>query len=443
MSTKTPDTKLRSKARAHVRELDKQFPDSTRGFTIAPSSNPAADIASLRSRFEAGPLTDGQHFDTSNMRWMLDVNRQKAQRELEIASGNRFHRNIASDREELASLMRGAERSRELAEELAQYRQFEITSDLLAMPFALGAFQSVNLSADELPQIITPMARQYFTVRYLGQDGGAREAQWRNTRSAAEIEMRMLGTDKVEYPIIDLQQGDVNEFSKINAQLRYDLEMKVDDLALTNMNSGIMTSGIKSLLNIHPLINQANLPDSNYLDLTDVPTYGAAHVFTVARLKALLSQMAKWGFGFDPAGPVNIQSMVMSPLHARDSWDYVDLVSGWNSTATAGFEGQTRPKDTVSTQQRDAIMSSGGMMQSAWGYNWDTQYNSRLASGRVYVMTNQPVGWFFTKSEYDRVIEWKDQPDNIERNLAQIMMRRAVQFYMPQLWAYRYLVVDF
>lgn len=407
---------------------------------------PDIDVASMRSARQAAQPT----IDTSNWLWMLEHNRRHAQQDYELAHAGRFHwRTNPADYKELAQLMQQSMQDQSLQVELAQYRNFEITSDIQAIPFALGAFQQINLSADELPQMITPRTRQYFNVRYIGQDGGARQDQWRTARQAVNIEMRLLSTDRVEYPLMDLQQGDVNEFDIINAQLRFDMEMKIETAALDVLNANYSATGIKALLNVHPTINKDNIPDGNYLDLRDVPTYGPLNVFTITRLKAILNHMAMWGFGFDPDGPISLSTMIMSPLNARDSWDYIDLVSGWDTEGktwgTPDTSGRLSddPRTTVPTAMREQIWSGGGMLQNAWGYRWSTQYNPRLSKGRLYIFTNQPVGWFFTKTEWDRIIEWRDLPDFIEQNIGAVLHRRAIQFFMPDLWRYRFLVVDF
>jgi hypothetical protein len=426
----------RSQGRAKVNRLDKLMPNEKRNCIIRPISMDH-EIANIRR--QAKETSDP--IDTSALGWMLPHNRQKIARELASARGGRLNwRTNKKDREELIALLKGAAEPHdtENTRELASYRTFEITSDLLATPFALSPFQSINLSGDELPQIITPKTRQYFEVTYMGQDGGARRDQWRTTKRAEEMEMRLVSTPRVEYPLVDLQQGSVVEFDKINAQMRWDMEYKIENLALESLNNSLMANGIRDLIQIHPDIDETAIPDTNILDLRDVPTYGTANVWTVTRLKALLNHFAQWGFGFDPDGPISLQTMIMSPKNARDSWDYVDLVSGYDSTF-----GEDQPSRTITSQQREQIMSSGGLMNSAWGYNWNTQFNPRVVKGEAWCFTNQPVGWYFTKTEMDRTIEWKDDPDSIEQNIGQILFRKALQFYQPSLWAYRYLKVLF
>jgi len=434
-----PSRRLNSQDRALMRQLDAQFPDNKRDVNI--SCNPAMEIANLRS------CRDGfrtKEFDLSGMQWMQPFNRQKVAAELASAQEERFNwRGSLEDRDVLKKLMNDAYDSKEnvgKAKELADYRQFEITTDILAMPFAFGAFQSINLSADELVQIITPKTRQYFNVMWMGQDGGTQRAQWRTARSATELEMRLVSTERVEYPLIDLQLGDVNEFDKINQQLRWDMEYKLDNLALESLLEGKAESGLRAKLNIHPDIDQDNIPDTNYLDLTNTSLYGADGVWTLQRLKAVLRHFAMWGYtaGADPDGPIKLVSMLMSPQNAQDAWEYVDLVSGFDSSF-----GEKRPSDTITQSQREQIMSSGSLMQSAWGHSWTTQFNARIKKGRLYCLTNQPIGWFFTKTDWDRVIEWRDDPEHVEQNIGEIMLRRSVNFVRPELWGYRYLIVDF
>jgi len=433
-----PTTK--TQGRAIMRNLDQMFPNSNRSHAVSNAPNYEAEIASIRRAVQDPTV---KTFDTSGLTWMLHHNREKLAKELASAVDGRYHWRVnPTHRSELAALMQASEGDREKSKELASYRTFEITTDLMPGPFAGAGFQSINLSADEMPQIITPQSRQYFNVYWMGQDGGTKRAQWRTMREAESLEIALLNSDKVEYPLVDLQRGDVNQFDKVNTQLRWDMDWKIEKLALESMLANRQLSGMRAKLNVHPDIIQDNIPDSNYLDLTNVATYGADGVWTLARLKALLRYFAMWGYtaGADPDGPIQLKSMIMSPLNAQDAWDYVDLVSGFDSSGTFG---KSNPVDTVSTAQRDAIMSNGGLMQSAWGHSWTTQFNARIIKGRLYAMTNQPIGWQFTKTDWDKTFEWKDDVDHVIQNMGEIMMRKAISFVQPELWGYRYLIVDF
>lgn len=436
-------------SRGEVRELNQMFPTGKSPIKLERSSWADMDIANLRNTLQNTELQSGEEvprIDTNGMTWMLPFNRQKMARDLEIAHGGRYNwRFNPDDRKEYSSLIQRSMEDPEAKAELASYRTFEISTDVMATPFALGSFQAINLSADEMPLIVTPPVRQYYNVYWIGQDGGARHAQWRGSASMQTLEMRLVSTDRVEYPLMDLQIGDVNPIDNVNASLRFAMEQKVEDLALEMLIAGKTVSGLRAQLQVHPNVIQANIPDTNYLDLTDTSVYGTANVFTILRLKAVLRHMAMWGYAqVDPAGPISIQNMIMSPENSTDAWDYVDLVSGWDTSGeTWGGRPVDNPRETVPQALREQIFSGGGMVQQAWGFRWNTQFNVRVAKGRMYVLTNQPIGWMFTKSEWDRVIEWKDTPDAIEQNIGQILYRRALNFYQPELWKYRYLIVDF
>jgi len=436
--------------RQGIRSLEAKYPGGKNSVRIEPNSGYATEVASLRSNPNVSGDEGSRRARLPKMPWVLDVNRDKVSRERANLNDNRYHWRTNPDdyQEYQRRIIEGYSEKGEKAREVASYRQFEITSDILATPFALGAFQSIDLSADELPMMITPMSRQYFNVRYIGQDGGTKQVQWRGSNSALSLDINMLATDKIEYTLFDLQEGQLNEVSKVNAQLTYDMERKIENLALTSLESGQINSGLKDLLNIHPDVDLNNLPDENYIDLSGA-AYGTNNKWNLVKLKAVLHQISRWGYGFSPDGPISIQTMIMSPQNANDHWDFVDLVSGFDSGAETwhnegiGPGGQDNPSNIGPSGMRDQIMSSGSVVQSAWGMSWNTQFNTRMPVGRMYVLTNQPIGWYFTKSSFDAFISWDGQPDNIEQNYGQSMLRKAIMFYMPELWAYRFLIVDF
>lgn len=408
----------------HEERLNAQYPNRPGCITATPL---VADIASVRR---------GEHAP-SEVSWLLPANRAILNRRAEIATENRFDRSNPADMREYSDRIRAASDNPDRARELAAYRIFELTSDVMASPFALGAFQGINLSADELPSIIRPRSRNYqrFTIRTIGQDGGARQDQIKTTKAFEAYEMDMISTDKVEYNIYDIQQGSVEGVEIADRELAYDMDMKIDYTAETNMFAAKTISGLRALLNIHPLIVSANLPDTNYLDLNTMHA-GNAGVLTIEKLKSILDHMAKFGaVGGDGVGEsLAIQSIVMSPQNLRDPWDFIDLVASGDGTV------KPLPGETVPREVRNQIFQSG-MFTSAWGQNFSWIPNGRIAKGRMYVFTNQPLGWFFTKTEFDRLIRW-DGPDNIEQNYGQVVMQRCLQFIIPDLWKHRVLICD-
>lgn len=402
-------------------KLDQKF----KGERLQASPLPPMEMASASNPVPANRIQQ-------SLKWMLPDNARRRSQEMADNASRRFDwRHNQEHRETYSRLIRQSFEDRQKRKELAQYREFEILSDLFAIPFAMAPFQAINLSADELPLLLFPKARQYFTVRYLGNDGGARQDQWRQTKDVEQHEMRTISTDKVEFPLVDIQQGNVNEMSTIQDQLRFDMEMQLDKEAQDVIDGLETDSGLRALLNLHPLINTANIPDRNHLDLSD-----GTQELTIGKWKSILDHVASFGQGVDPDRSLTISSVIMSPQNLRDQWDFVDLVSGFSGAGTV----QPDTDEIILTSTREEIFNTG-MMNSAWGFSWTSMANARLAKGRMYVFMNQPVGWFFTKTELDRLIIW-DGPDEVAENYGQIVWRRVYQFVTPDLWKHRILIVD-
>lgn len=418
--------KILTKDRQARSEANRAFPGD--GSMVARTIPTMADVRNGSAEIASVP-------------WVLPINREIFQRRQTTLRENRFDRSNPDHVREYANLIRSSYQNPAAAAELASYRTFELTNDIMASPFALSAFQDINLSADELPLLTFPRSRnlQRFTVRSQSLDGGARSAQWIPGKAISQIEMEMLASDKVEYTIWDLQQGNVSAVDDINRELNYDFDMKIDGLALAQVQAAKTVSGLRALLSIHPLVVQANIPDTNYLDLTNV-SFGVANTFTIERMKAVLNHIALFGAA-EPSQALSISNIILSPQNMRDPWDYVSLVSGYDSSATFGANN---PKNTVPNSVRESIFS-GGMLTSAWGYNWSWQPNSQIAKGKMYVFTNQPLGWRFTKSEFDKIISYdaSNSPQHAEHNIGEVMLQKAMVFYIPDLWKYRTIEVDF
>lgn len=325
--------------------------------------------------------------------------------------------------------------------DLASYRIFEMVHDVMAVPFAMSAFQTINLSKDELVMILKPRSRnsQAFTVRNHSLAGGSRNDQWRTTKEILTYEMEMVKTDKVEYPLVDLQTGDYAEQDRVAEELRYLKEMKIDSSALAVIDSLETASGLRDVLGIHPLVDVNAIPDTNYLDLTDT-AYGPVNVFTIQKLKAVLNHIALFGAA-DQRSPLSINSIFLSPLNMRDSWDYTSLVSGFDSS---GSFRENQPSDTVPQSVRDSIFATG-MFTSAWGYTWSWNPNSQIQKGRMYVFTNEPVGWMFTKTDHDKILRFDDtnSMQHADKNVGEQMLSWTMKFVTPDLWKHHVVIIDF
>lgn len=405
-------------------QLESKYPGDASQIKILGASAPHIELANVRKGKKK----------LADLGWIPTENAEILDARLEMANANKFDRSKKEDREELSKLIAESYHNPERARELNAYRVFELTNDVLASPFALSAFQSINLSADELPMIMRPQSFLYnrFTVRSIGQDGGAKQDQWRTTGAAETMEVELISTDKIEYPLYDIQTGNINVFDDINRKLQYDLEMHIDKLAQDNIDSAAMTSGLRDLLNVHPLIDETNIPDTNYLNLNTLFP-GNAGKLTIQKLKYILNHIAMFGSVGGADEQFSLASIILSPQNIRDPWDFTDLTYETAPNAVL-------PKDTVPTPTRESIYNTG-MFTSAWGFNFNWMPNPRISKGRMYAMTNKPIGWLFTKTEFDKVLRWEG-PDQVEYNYGQVLMQRCLKFVMPDLWRSRILIID-
>jgi hypothetical protein len=57
----------------------------------------------------------------------------------------------------------------------------------------------------------------------------------------------------------------------------------------------------------------------------------------------------------------------------------------------------------------------------------------------MYITTTEPLGWVFTKPEFDRMLVWDESnsPDHAERRMGEVMYQKTVKFVMPDEWRYR------
>lgn len=406
--------------------LDEQFPGGGERMKTRP-----LDIRGSIARARTGE-------DCANIPWMLPDNIKQTNRLVKNRLDSTFDRDDQKQRKEYSQRLIQSASSKQASDEMASYRVFELTNDVMATPFALGFFQQVNLGDDELPAIERPRSRNYqrFTVRSQSIDGGAREAQWRTTKDVSFFEIDAISTDRVEYPLMDIQLGDINQSDAINVELKYDMEMKLDGLALTNANAAQTASGLRALLNIHPNVDPNNIPDGNYLDLNTLFP-GTPGVLTLQKMKAILNAVALLQGAGGPLEGLTIQTIHCSPLNMRDSWDFMDLVSVTGATVTVNTN------QTVIPAVREQIYS-GGQFTSAWGYNWTWSPNQQITKGRMVVQMNKPLGWMFTKTQMDKVMQWNEtnSPDHAESNMGEIMYRRVLTFISPDLWKYRALFID-
>lgn len=348
-------------------------------------------------------------------------------------------------KQEMASVDPSGEKRRKYLEEVAngEHRQEvagaiveNVNVDVLAHLFALGFFEVVTLGAADFPVIRTTKRQSNFTIGYLAEDNGAPRRQRVDSLSHRSLNMTQVSTEKYEYPWRNLTTGFHDYAGEAQNELAYELDLKMDQLALDLMKSSKKASGLRATLNLHKSIIATNIPDANYLDLTSSGTYGTTGKWTVKKLQAIFSYINRFSADVEPDGsPLKIKSIYMSSARLEDFWDFVDLVTGFDSSLT----GPKDPVATVPTSVREQIWNSGGIV-SAFGNQFNLVPRNTLAADEVYISTNKPMGRLYVKPSMD-VVERDQSFELHERNLEAMAVRKVVQFDQPSHLTKNYLVV--
>lgn len=390
-------------------------------------------------------IRNGQQ-EVANSPHIGPFNRRIWQRRTQMYRENVFnYQENESEREAYTGLVRDAHQEHanvERVQELAAYRVFTLSMAFPAQPFAMQVFQTVDLAADELPMMEfpdSPFANE-FGVRNHAFEGLPFTNYWKSESDVEYLDIGYLTTDRVQFRIWDLQIGNVSVEERVRRQLQIDMDWKIETEAKIVLDASIMTSGLRDTIDLHSSIIVDNVPDVNYLDLnTAFP--GFDNILTLPKLKAIMAHLVLMG-SLGPTRAVTATAWICSPQQIMDTWEFVDLVSGWDSSA-GNVAQPVDPRQTVPQSVRDQIYSTG-MMTNAWGYTINWQPNATIPKGRIYILMNQPLGWLFTKSSFDRYYNFNDT-NSVKHaidNYGEMFYRKALRFSVPDMWKYRILIVD-
>ena len=321
--------------------------------------------------------------------------------------------------------------------ELANYRIFRLECDSTATPFASSAYLSVSLNDDEMPLFEIPVSNHlnHFNVSCIGPDGSPKRCQWRTGGDCKLADLDILSSCRVEYSEKDLRTGDINEEANIEARLREDMDFKIEDLAEKNLEGCIMKEGLRDICNLHPKIDASNIPDANYYDLNFLFP-GNKCKMTVEKLRFILAHFVMFQSIPTRDGACTINSIYMSPHNTTDPWCFTD-----HKCCNDGSPSNSN--ETVPEGVRDQIFASGSFT-SMYGFSFPWIPNACIPKGRLYIFTNKPVGWHFTKSCFDRILR-QDGTTNFEyalNNMGELVYQRSCSFYSPDLWKHRMLIID-
>jgi hypothetical protein len=306
--------------------------------------------------------------------------------------------------------------------------------------WATSFFEMKPLAHDEQPFILTTKRDRGLRANWLGQNGGIVRQTFAAT-TTINLQMKRVSSDEFEYPVLDLDWGRLTMRDQELRRAERSLAFKIDADCKAALDASYLASGLRLALNLDPHIVAANIPDKNYFDLSAVAPVGHLGQEKLKRIlqyfdmlsSDVLDPDANDGFGAGPIVPVNI---FMSGLQKRDIYDFADLVA-----LIAGSSGPDAPQETVTHQTREEIFRTGKLM-NAWGKPINFVTKNTLASGRLYISTNRPVGWMYDKADFQTSGVLPQSESQRRGNRESVVASRVYQLYVPAYRAANFVVVD-
>jgi len=238
-------------------------------------------------------------------------------------------------------------------------------------------FQTRSLKGAELAQYVTKGARANIPVYCLSTYGGNGQMMYSNTQGIVDVPLNFLATDKVKSPKASLYYGNVDFSEEINEELAYDMLKQLDSMAWTALNTAFGAFD-DTVMIADSLIK--DLPQTNDIDVSTVCSGKA----TIDLYKAILKHF--YALGKSP------YAVYMPASRAADHLDWVSVT---------GASGE--PSQTIAPDIQAEIWRSGGLNMGA---SWIPKIvPTNMLDGStengiyVYVVSTEPVGFFYEKPE--------------------------------------------
>lgn len=279
-------------------------------------------------------------------------------------------------------------------------------------------FETVTLADNEQAELINSAGIET-SFSYVGDGNKPRVQNVDKDTTTSFINMKNLSTERVRYPLVDLQRGRIDEIHKATLDLANDWAGQLDLMCYTLLSAAasaggaygaFTTTGTKSartyMLKNSSRIVTANLPSTN--DIT-VGSPTSSTYFDIATLKAIVKYASQWGsYGLVPTGEIIVPSI-----------DVDGITNGISTIAT------------LLNPVGEQILLNGWFGLSYLGVNWRFVPDNTLATGTCYPIFNKPVGKLFLKPGLDKDRTKRDDDENWE----EAWQIRPLALVMP--WANR------
>jgi len=285
--------------------------------------------------------------------------------------------------------------------EFANYVKLSAVREVLAHLWVLPAFFQVkNCPGDQIVIDETPTVDQDWNTQYIGDSGQTVEKQLLTSVSHTIVPWRFISSQRVQWPLRDLQLGQVGDMYKPRKDMEYNMRLTNDAEALVLAAALTMSSGLRDTLTLHPSIVTANIPDANHIDFSDTTTYptatyGTAGAWTAKKFGQIYDYFQRFASDVEQdGGPLRPKAIFCSSVDMLGLTDFVDLVSCISGTGTQD------PAQTVTTPIREEIFRTGNLT-NLWGMEVNLVPRNTIGSGTAYIACNKPVGYYLRKPSLD------------------------------------------
>ncbi len=296
------------------------------------------------------------------------------------------------------------------------------------------AFGEVIILADDQRPYWQNNSRQEINVSMLtGQDGQEQRVRAVKSQEEIAITLAMLKTDRYEYALRDINNGNVVQSAMANFDMAFDanaaLERKVRTLNTASIGSGgsfgaFTFTGAKAsrVFVAHSFIDQSNLPatndfviDSTTLGLVGNPG-GTANTTTTGFRKEVFDIVtwysAAWGDSFRE-GPVSPSGVILVPSS--------DVAAIGTSLGLAA---------ALQSQIAEDIKAHGFSKVTWLGREYTLVPDNTLAPGTCFVPMNRPLFQLFLKPGMDLEDVQTDKMNNKESRA----QAKVWGFHAPAHW---------
>jgi hypothetical protein len=278
-------------------------------------------------------------------------------------------------REERRQALMETHGNEEKARAFAALRKEVLSISMLPELVANEIFELRPLAKDERILLQTTKRGSY-SVRVVDHHGGVPKDEWIFPDTQATYDVYKISTDEVFYPVDSLVQGNLDASDRVNEDLAFDYQNKIDTDVWTLWLS-IFDTFPAGTYDRHSRINSSNVPSTNVITAT---SEGA---ITVNVMKSLLAHMLLIGR--------RIRTIYVSPQDMPDIWDWtpVNVSSGADKSA-----------HVINDSLHENIQTSG-VVNQMFGYSINWKPLNILATGTMYVTTDMPSGILYYKPDFE------------------------------------------